>query len=117
MDISILCLHGYLFLSAGPLVKYAMMRKEFIKTWCNICVIDCDFGFVQENAECEIDIDQLLGRSSCLFRIYCKTNKLPTGMFYVCINERILECYAERSVIIPWYAMDEKNIKALFGIK
>ncbi len=91
--------------------------KEFIKTRCSICVIDCDFGFVQENAECEIDIEQRVDGSFCGFRIYCKTEELPTGRFYACINERVLGCYAARNVIMPWYAMREEVIKALFGIQ
>lgn len=94
-----------------------MMGREFIKTRCDICVIDRDFGFVQENAECEIDIDWGIDRYFCSFRIYCKTRKLPKGMFYVCINERILECYAERNDMIPWHAMSDKDIKNLFGIE
>ena len=94
-----------------------MMGREFIKTRCDICVIDRNFGFVQENAECEIDIDRGIDQSFCSFRIYCKTRKLPKGMFYVCINERILECYAEGNVMIPWHAMSDKDIKNLFCIE
>lgn len=91
--------------------------KEFIKTRCEICVIDCDFGFVQENAECGIDIEQRVDGDFFGFRIYCKTGELPPLPFYACINGRILECYAAGNVIMPLYTMREKNVKALFGIQ